>query len=297
MTVRPNTLVQTVGTWSSTGTTSLIEALSDQHITGAVATPATAGGDVRLRTGVPPLLMASGNDLLVTLWNTKAPTAGNVTMNITRNGAQLVTPITQPITTTTENIEFRWPAADLPILSTWDQLVIDVYRPGGGIEILDITVQSVPPVVTPPGGGGTPLTRFGGIFGSNLAAAPLSIYTDAKRTYISNAGRIILGCYDDAPMIVTATASTPRVKVTISTSGGNNSSGTGWADSVPIPTGTAAPTNRWRVMLVDCPETGEYWEFVDAVKSAAGAWVITVPSRSTVISSQMSSTSTRKCEM
>ena len=272
MTIRPTSLIQTVGTWASTGGTSIVQALSDQQATGVTATPAVAGGDVRIRVGLPPLLLANGHDLLVTLWGTSGTPAGNISVTITRNGSQLVTPVTRPVTTTTAAVEFRWSSADLPIIAAWDNLVLDVYRPAGGLEILDISAQSVPPVVTPPGGGGQPVTRFGGVFGSDATLAPVSIYGDAKRAYIKNAGQIILGCYDDAPLIVTATATTPRVKVTTTVAGGNNSSGTGWADSVPIPAGQAAPSNRWRVMLVDCPETGEYWEFVDAVKSAAGAW-------------------------
>ena len=279
MTVRPTVLIGSTGTWSSTGSTSLIEALSDQHVTGVIGSPSTQGGGVALRTEVAPLLMATGNDLLVTLWGLEAPTAGVVSVRLTRNGSAIATAITQPVTTAMQTgVEFRWKVSELPILSSWDGLVVEVTRDGGGLKIMDITVQSVPPVTVtpPPGDPASSSSVFGGVFGSDLRAAPMSMYTTDKRKHLTTAGPVILGCYDDAPMVVVAEPATQRVKITASTSGGNNSTGTGWADSVPIPPTVKTPTNRWRVLVIISPSTDEYWEFVDATKNATtGAWTCT----------------------
>lgn len=280
MTVRPNALIQTVGTWSSTGTTTITEALSDQDKTGVNASPSTPGGDVRIRAAVPPLLMQSGNDLLVTVWGVESSTTGQLQVAMERSGAALTVPITASVGAYKTGIEYRWKAADLPILGTWDKLAVDVWRKGGDLSVMDVTVQAVPPVTTTPGGGsggGTvSTTKYGGVFASNLTAAPLSMYTADKRTQLSAAGQIILGCYGDAPLIVRATSTTPRVKVTTSVGGGNTADGSGWADSVPIPTGTPAPANKWNVMVVESASTGEAWEFVDMTKNATtGAWSCT----------------------
>lgn len=286
-TVRPAALLGTVGTWTTTGGSSLITALSDQHLTSASAAPTSQTTGISVTTRMGNFSHTPGNDLVLTLWGASAQTPGDVTVTLGNGSAKYVADMTLQVSNTAKEMAFRWPADEqlsIPVES-WRDIDITVSRGRGDLTLADITVQSVPAkVTTDPGTDTTQSTAIllsgGSIWYSNLSSAPLSKSSAAHVTYLrgqaGTSGVPRLDCLPggDAAPIVMVSGDTPRVNITApaSSTRGDITLMTrtgGVFQGVPIPSTMPAPTNLFKTQVICCPETKQLWELLGLTKSGS----------------------------
>lgn len=286
-TSRPYALLGSTGTWTTTGGTTLIQALSDQHITGAKGTPTSSGSGVSLVIDMGNFAHAPGNDLVITLWGTKTSTAGDVRVSVGHQGQTYAASQVRAVTGTAQDLAFRWaPDSHLSLPATqWRDIEVTITKSTGDLEILDLTAQSFPPVEAP---GPVDVTDAASltwgntaIWTSQVASAPLAKANLATAAYVraqAGNGAIRLDCYGDAPPIWMVPGTTPRVNVSppATTSRGSRSlmtttDGKGALDGVPIPANAVAPANTFRTAVVGCIETNQVWELLGLAKTGT-AW-------------------------
>lgn len=288
-TSRPQSVIGTTGVWTTTGGSTLVTALSDQHLTSAAAAPVSGANAVGLVVQMTPFAHVKGNDLTVVLWGARSTQPGEITVSLGVGGTAYVSSKSKTISDTEENITFTWPDAEQLALTTeqWKRLELTVTRSSGGISNLaDITMQSSPAsVVTPPGSDPTQPTSVlwasNSIWYSDLTAAPLSKSNAAISAYVrgqATSGAFRLDCYADAAPIWGVPSTAQRVNITppaTSTRGDVNlmrrTDGKGALDGVPIPAGFTAPSNLFKTAIVTCVETKQVWELLGLTGSGS-AW-------------------------
>lgn len=286
-TSRPYALLGSTGVWSTTTGVSLIQALSDQAASGAVATPTGGNGGVSLILDMSNFAHTDGNDLTVTLWGAASKEPGDVQAAIGAGGKVYAAEKTAKVTTTAGNVTFTWSQADQAALpsASWRDVELTIARPLGGFSSLaDITLQSAPPT-TPTSPGTDPsvasalLWAPGSVWYSDCSSAPTAKASAAIAAYVkaqATSGALRLDVYADAAPIWMAPSNTPRVNVTppaSSTRGDvalmHTSDGKGALDGVPIPAAAATPANTFGTMIVASVDTKQVWELLGAVKTGS----------------------------
>lgn len=285
-TSRPRSVTAIDGVWSTTGGTTLAQALSDQHLTGASAVPAAGESGVGLTLGMQAFAFTPGDNVTVTLWGATTSTPGAVTVGIVNSdGVQFVAPKTMQISATETSPAFTWAAADqLQVTAEqWRGAVVRLSRATGGFtKLMDITMQSTPPPVNPgPVDSLSPASitwANNAVWTSQIGSAPAAKASVAQVAYLrAQTSTLRLDCLpggDAPPMwMVPATAQrinvTPRSTSTLMVS----SDGKGAMQGVPLPATAGTPGNMFRTAAVGCVETQQVWELIGLAKDAAtGAW-------------------------
>lgn len=282
-TSRPYAMLGSTGVWTTNAGTTLVQALSDQAVSSATGAPAAGSQGVSLTLDMGNFQHALGNDLNVTLWGAQSTTAGDVTVSIGYGGATYAAAATKQVTGTATSLAFVWPADSQPVLPTsaWRDVEVTVRRATGGLTLVDLTLQSLPPTVTPPAGTDTsdPATlRWGNssVWYSRVGSAPLAKANAAVAAYVkaqASSGAFRLDVYSDSDPIWVVPGSTPRVNVTplASTRGAatlmHTTDGKGALDAVPIPGNAPAPSNMFKTAVVMCLDTQQVWEFIGLTKT------------------------------
>lgn len=287
-TSRPYALLATTGQWVTTGGTNLVQALSDQAVSAAKATPtAGAGSGVGVQLDMSNFLHQPGNDLNVTLWGAAAVTAGAVTVSIGYQGQTYAAPIVKQVGATATALSFIWPADTQLVLpaSMWRDVEVTISKTPGDLALVDVTLQSQPPTSTPSPGTdplspATMLWAPASVWYSDCSSAPAAKASAALVSYVRGqvgSGAVRLDCYADAAPIRMVSGSTPRVNITpgTSTRGAatlmHTSDGKGAMDAVPIPSDMPAPAGTFKTAVIGCVETKQVWEFLNLTKSGT-AW-------------------------
>ena len=284
-TVRPFALLATEGTWTTTGGSTLVQALSDQHISGATGAPTSGTTGVMVHADMGNFQHTAGHDLNVTLWSVGTTLTSDVTVSIVHQGNQYVAPITkQLVAGPVSVVEFIWPAdvqLSLP-LAQWKDVEVIVRKARGDMTILDLTLQSLPPKEAPspgtdPSDAAALLWAPSSVWYSDLRAAPLARANAAVNAYVRSqapSGALRLDAYGDAAPIWMVPGNTPRLNVTppaTSPRGAvtlmHTSDGKGALDGVPLPATMPAPANTFGTAVVGCVETKQLWELLGLTKS------------------------------
>lgn len=285
-TSRPYALLGTSGTWTTTGGSTLVQALSDQAVSSAAALPDPATGGVSLILDMSNFAHTVGNDLTVTLWGATSAQPGDVIVSVGRGSTQYVSAKTRTVGTSPANLAFTWTAADqlsLPV-ETWRDAEVTVRRNDGGFTALaDLTMQSFPPATNPtdprtnPSGNVTfaPSSVWYSLLGTAPVAKANTAIAGYVRQQITSAGGMRLDCYADGPVVWMVDAKTPRVNVTPKASNRgavtlmHTTDGKGALDGVPIPADAVPPANTFKTATIVCQETAQVWELLGLTKSGA----------------------------
>lgn len=283
-TSRPFALLATTGVWRSTGGTTIAQALSDQAASGVTAEPTAAGGGVSLTLDMSNFAHTVTNSIVVTLMGAASTTPGPVTATIGHGTTTYGPAKTLQVGATPGTLTFTWPVADLLSLptSTWRDIDLTVSRSTGGFSALtDITLQSMPPVVSPgpvDTGDASSLTwAAGSVWTSQVATAPAAKASAAIVAYVrAQASTLRLDCLPggDAPPVWMVPATAQRVNVTppaTSTRGAltlmHTTDGKGALDAVPLPAAATTPGNLFKTAVVACVETQQVWELLGLTKT------------------------------